>query len=82
MEGEMEMERERREAADRERREWARLERERYEEAQEREARERQRRADEVHRRRVEDQWSEQRIEVSTKPCPRCSARIEKSEGW
>lgn len=65
-----------------ERLERARREQERYEEERMRAAAEGQRRAEGVERRRVEDLWSERRIVVSTKACPRCAARIEKDEGW
>lgn len=53
-----------------------------YEEERGRVEGERRRKADEVERRRVEELQSERRIEVSTKGCPRCAARIEKNEGW
>lgn len=64
------------------RRERAERERALYEEEQRRAGEERRRRAGEIERRRAEDLQSERRIEVSTKGCPRCAARIEKDEGW
>lgn len=46
------------------------------------EAERRRRAAGEIQRRRAEDLLSERTVEVSTKGCPRCAARIEKAEGW
>lgn len=65
-----------------ERVERARRERVLYEEERTRVDGERRKRAEEIERRRLEDLQSERRIEVSTKGCPRCAARIEKNEGW
>ncbi|KAK7734913.1 hypothetical protein SLS53_007690 [Cytospora paraplurivora] len=79
-------ERERREEKEEETRERAarreQRERQRHEEKEkERAERERQRRAEVAERRRLEDLQSERLIKVSTKACPRCAARIEKTEG-
>ncbi|KAL1858926.1 hypothetical protein Daus18300_009796 [Diaporthe australafricana] len=76
--------RKRRDISAREERERSRralLEERRFQTERERAEQERRERADEIQRRRLEDEWSEQLIEVSTKGCPRCAKRIEKNEG-
>jgi formylmethanofuran dehydrogenase subunit E len=71
-------------AEERERRE--RKRREEREERERKEREERERKAREarelVARRKREDEASQNTVSSTTKPCPGCSAPIEKNQGW